>query len=117
MRLPCPACGFLTVPEAYYGSFNVCEVCAWEDDGVQLANPACGGGANSDCLIDAQTEALVRFPIERADAFPIRRDSVWRPLSDDEIQIALREREAACWRNKAIEDPAAAYWNKPTTRT
>ncbi|QIG53715.1 hypothetical protein G6N82_05710 [Altererythrobacter sp. BO-6] len=32
MRLrPCPCCGFLTIGEP--ASYEVCEVCLWEDDG------------------------------------------------------------------------------------
>ncbi len=117
MSLPCPACGFLTVPDAYFGSYNICGVCGWEDDGVQLANPACGGGANPESLIDAQVKALAEFPLGRAESRGASRDSAWRPLSDEEIRVALREREERYWRNTAVEDLSGAYWtrlpNKP----
>jgi len=33
--LACAACGFLTVPDSSYGSYNICVVYGWEDDGVQ----------------------------------------------------------------------------------
>ncbi len=51
--LACPACGFLTIDEDCFGTYNICPIRAWEDDVVQLANPACGGGANGESLIDA----------------------------------------------------------------
>jgi len=41
----CPACGFQVLAEGY-GSYEICEICGWEDDSVQLANPTSGGGAN-----------------------------------------------------------------------
>lgn len=44
--LPCPSCGFLTL-EDFYGSYAICPICNWEDDGVQLANPTSNGGATA----------------------------------------------------------------------
>ena len=98
------------MPDAYFGSYNICGVCGWEDDGAQLANPACGGGANTESLIDAQAKALADFPLGLTEACGTSRDSAWRPLSDEEIKIALREREDRYWRNKTVVDPSAAYW-------
>lgn len=46
--LPCPCCGSLTVGEP--GSYEVCDVCGWEDDPVQFADPGYVGGANSESL-------------------------------------------------------------------
>lgn len=34
---PCPVCGEYLFPET--GSFDICEVCGWEDDAVQEDNP------------------------------------------------------------------------------
>lgn len=116
MTLPCPACGFLTVSEAYFGSYDICGVCGWEDDGVQLANPACEGGANSESLIDAQAAALAELPQSLTEACGFSRDSAWRPLSDGEIKVALREREEKYWRNKATVDLSAAYWTSPSDK-
>ena len=107
--LPCPACGFLTV-EGCYGSYGICAVCGWEDDGVQLANPACGGGANSESLIEAQVAAIGEHPVsvEVADGF--RRDPRWRRLNESEQLRARREREEEYWRNKAIDALEECYW-------
>jgi cysteine-rich CPCC protein len=54
----CPACGFAALADGY-GSYEICEVCGWEDDGVQLANPTSGGGANQRSLADTQVEVDV----------------------------------------------------------
>ncbi|WP_258179562.1 CPCC family cysteine-rich protein [Stenotrophomonas maltophilia] len=82
--LPCPSCGFLTL-EDFYGSYAICPLCNWEDDGVQLANPTSAGGANGESLAQAQQNALSSFPpgVEVASGF--RRGSSWRPLSSTEI--------------------------------
>ncbi|WP_263469008.1 CPCC family cysteine-rich protein [Stenotrophomonas riyadhensis] len=60
--LPCPSCGFLTL-EGFYGSFAICPICDWEDDGVLLANPTSVGGASGESLAQAQQKALFRLPI------------------------------------------------------
>ncbi|MBP2478604.1 hypothetical protein JOF53_007476 [Crossiella equi] len=49
---PCPCCGHL-VHEAPPGSFQICPVCGWEDDLVQLRWPGVSG-ANRYSLIKAQ---------------------------------------------------------------
>lgn len=40
----CPVCGKFEFP--YVGSFDVCEVCGWEDDDFQERHPDEEGGAN-----------------------------------------------------------------------
>ena len=41
----CPVCGMYEFPEK--DSYDVCQVCGWEDDGVQLEDPDFAGGANT----------------------------------------------------------------------
>ena len=53
MLHPCPCCGYLTLPELR-GSFTICEVCRWEDDDVQFADPDFEGGANDPSLNQAR---------------------------------------------------------------
>ena len=107
--LPCPACGFLTI-QGSYGSYVICGICGWEDDQMQLANPACGGGANSESLIEAQASALGRYPVDIATARGVRRDDRWRPLNAIEKGRAVRERDETYWKNKGIVDTAECYW-------
>ena len=45
---------YLTLPQEPPGTFEMCEVCWWEDDPVQFADPTYRGGANSPSLIEAQ---------------------------------------------------------------
>ena len=50
----CPCCGFLTMGSETRDSFEICSVCAWEDDPVQFENPDFEGGANRLSLHQAQ---------------------------------------------------------------
>lgn len=45
---PCPCCGSRTIGEP--GTHEVCDVCGWEDDPVQSADPDYAGGANTESL-------------------------------------------------------------------
>jgi hypothetical protein len=108
--LACPPCGFLTLSGSGYGSYRICDVCGWEDDGVQLANPACGGGANQQSLVDAQRAALDRYPLTVTESRGFRRSKAWRPLSDAEVAIANAEREEQYWKNQAVVAPHECYW-------
>lgn len=53
-RYPCPCCGYLTLGEPPTGTYKICEVCFWEDDGVQFRDLAYEGGANKVSLNQAR---------------------------------------------------------------
>ncbi|MBN8460155.1 MAG: hypothetical protein J0M04_20200 [Verrucomicrobia bacterium] len=54
-RYPCPCCGHLVFNEPS-GSYDICPICFWEDDGLQLAFPMMEGGANSNSLFECQRD-------------------------------------------------------------
>ena len=54
VRYACPCCDFLTLTEPPSGTYEICPVCWWEDDGVQFRNPDYPGGANSPSLRQAR---------------------------------------------------------------
>jgi hypothetical protein len=96
---PCACCGYLTLSEAP-GSFEICWICFWEDDIVQLQFPMMAGGANRVSLIEGQrnfaaigaSEARMREhcrPPSTTDA----RDASWRPvdLQTDNIEALAPE--------------------------
>lgn len=112
-QFPCPACGFVTLTDAY-GSYEICVVCGWEDDAVQLANPTSKGGANRESLADAQRSVLARFPLDIRQHAHLARSAQWRPLTDIEIELADRQREARHWHTRAVFEPEQAYWNSTT---
>ncbi|WP_143171274.1 CPCC family cysteine-rich protein [Rhizobacter sp. OV335] len=49
---PCPCCGSRTL--GALGSYEICEVCGWEDDPVQSTDPDYAGGANHESLNSAR---------------------------------------------------------------
>ena len=51
---PCSCCGFWTLTDPAYGSYEICPVCYWEDDPVQNEDPRYEGGANGVSLINAR---------------------------------------------------------------
>src|SRR5262245_7345813 len=53
LRYTCPCCGYRTFDE-FPGSDNICHVCFWHDDAVQILDPWFDGGANDPSLVEAQ---------------------------------------------------------------
>ncbi|HJR74054.1 MAG TPA: CPCC family cysteine-rich protein [Luteimonas sp.] len=113
--LPCPACGFQTL-ERGYCSYDICPLCDWEDDGVQLANPTSGGGANRASLAQAQAAALEKLPLELGIAQGYRRGLGWRPLSEEEIMAFDALKTKSHWHAKAILEEQQAYWAANTLK-
>jgi hypothetical protein len=105
----CPACGFAVLADGY-GSYEICEICGWEDDGVQLANPTSDGGANRPSLADAQAAVIARMPIGVTTHGELRRDPLWRPLSPQEIADAETKRRFRHWHTAATQDRTDVYW-------
>jgi len=54
MKFTCPCCSYMTLSHPQRGSYDICEVCFWEDDGVQLEDPDYEGGANKVSLRQGQ---------------------------------------------------------------
>ena len=52
-RFKCPCCGYLSFDQPP-GSFEICHICYWEDDPVQLLDPTYEGGASRPSLLDCQ---------------------------------------------------------------
>ena len=76
-RYPCPCCGYLTLPEPPPGTYEICKVCFWEDDGVQFNDPDYEGGANEVSLRQAgdnYREFVVSQLRFRANVRPPRSD-------------------------------------------
>ena len=53
-KYPCPCCGYLTFDEMPDGTYDICPVCFWEDDPIQLQDPQYEGGANRVSLEQAR---------------------------------------------------------------
>ncbi|WP_428506871.1 CPCC family cysteine-rich protein [Roseateles sp.] len=106
---PCPSCGFLVFGEPP-GSYEICDLCGWEDDHVQLAHPAMGGGANKQSLVQSQLLALQRFPVGVSVVGTILRAPGWRPLRPEEIEPAQSPANGLAYFDAAAGDAKNYYW-------
>jgi hypothetical protein len=86
LKFACPCCGYKTFSHEPNGSYEICEVCYWEDDAIQLEDPDYEGGANPMSLRQAQCnfeqfgaceEAML--PNVRKPAPGEARDKNWKP--------------------------------------
>ncbi|HEY7767429.1 CPCC family cysteine-rich protein [Longimicrobium sp.] len=59
---PCHCCGFHTLSEAERGTYEICRVCGWEDDGAQSDDPDYRGGANTESLNEARAAFRAAHP-------------------------------------------------------
>ena len=98
------------------GSYEICDVCWWEDDAVQLRWPTWSGGANLLCLIEAQ-QNYTRFGANEERAAKRARptkdeplDEGWRPVNPDDDSFESRGEQQADWPT----DLTTLYWWRPT---
>ena len=113
---PCPCCGH-HIFDRPPGNYDICPVCFWEDDDIQLRWPDWAGGANSLCLVDAQrayagTGAMeYRFTgIVRGAAPDEPLDEGWRPIDPALDDFEPRGVASAPWPG----DLTMLYWWRPT---
>jgi len=67
------------------GSFEICSICNWEDDPLQLRVPTLAGGANTLSLFEAQTRYFERTPLTSKGPEQLRRAKAWRRLQIDDL--------------------------------
>ena len=77
IKYPCPCCGYKTLSSDEGNTFEICPVCFWEDDGVQLNDPKYSGGANTVSLNKARENYNLHGACEKqykADVRPPLRE-------------------------------------------
>lgn len=86
-KFACPCCGYKTFTEQPNGSYDICPVCFWEDDLIQLNDPTYEGGANRVSLRQGQKNFIEFGACEREMIENVRqpkkdeqRDKSWRPM-------------------------------------
>ena len=102
---PCSCCGYRVFARAP-GSYDICPVCGWEDDALQLEYATTlAGGANALSLFEAQR-------VGHADRPSFEREPGWRPidLAVDEFDD-FHEPEQ---HRPPGEDPTVLYYWRPT---
>lgn len=89
MKFACPCCGYKTFHNPPDGSYNICQVCYWEDDPIQLEDPFYEGGANRISLIQAQKNFMEFGACEKDMLKYVRRpspdeqrDKNWKPFEE-----------------------------------
>ena len=112
-RFTCPCCGHIVFDEPP-GSYEICPVCFWEDDEVQLRHPNMGGGANKPSLIEAQANYRTMGAIEARFVQHVRepqpdqqRGPQWRPFDEEIDRLARIADEDA-----SSESAEAYYWRR-----
>ena len=109
-KYPCPCCGFVVFDEQV-GSYDICPLCGWEDDPVQLTYPGMAGGANTESLFDAQQKFVQTMPADRQLHRGFRRDPSWRPLRREEARTRSDQPNSGREYFDAIPfDGPAYYW-------
>ena len=83
----CPCCGYKTLTETSPGTFEICHLCGWEDDEVQLRDPDYRGGANSESLREAQCDFIEEFK-NAPDSLGYEKDEDWSPLPPASIMLS-----------------------------
>lgn len=109
---PCPCCGHLVFQEPP-GSYDLCPICFWEDDAVQLRWPEYEGGANRPSLIDSQKNYSHLEAIEACFLVSVRPptadepiDPGWRPVDPATDDFEPRGERLAEW----PDDLTFLYW-------
>lgn len=111
---PCPCCGHLSLsaPQDY----ELCPICSWEDDGIQLRWPMSAEGANGMSLVDAQ-RAYRRSGV----VVPHMRRHVRRPAADEPLDEGWRPFDPAVdWTHPELDgarwprNREALYYWRPT---
>jgi hypothetical protein len=116
---PCPCCGYLMFEEGP-GSYDICKICFWEDDDVQLRDPHFGGGANVLSLLESQRNFEAFGATEQRFLVHVRppnqsdsRDPGWTPA--DPVRHNLeRSLPEGGWETPWPKDLTELYWWRPT---
>ena len=80
---------------------------------MQLANPLDDGGPNRESLVSYQSASISRWPSGVTQVDGYQRDSLWRPLTCDEIKYYAKATNNG--RNivfKAVWTIDKTYWNQ-----
>lgn len=95
------------------GTYEICDVCGWEDDHVQLRHPLMGGGANKQSLAQSQEAALQVAPIGVVQLREFIRDPTWRPLRPGDVSADPSPRSGVQYFHAAADDIIEYYWRGP----
>lgn len=85
-KYTCPCCGYKTLDSER--SFDICQICFWEDDYSQFESIECVDGANAVSLKQAQKNYMnfgacdeVSLKFVRKPNHKDFRDNAWKPFA------------------------------------
>lgn len=93
-KYTCPCCGYKTLDEPPPGTYNICPICFWEDDGVQFDDPFYKGGANHVSLIEAQKNFVEFGACEKEMLKYVRKPSENDEKDKDWKQVKFSDERA-----------------------
>lgn len=112
----CACCGFNTLEDKGY--YEICEICFWEDDHVQEADPWLDCGANAVSLFEAQQNYKKYGAMEKRFIDEVRaiepsdeKNPEWRPLNEADKARATTPREIETNFNSGKSD-SYNYWER-----
>lgn len=115
VHFTCPCCGHQTLSQPP-GSYDKCDVCFWEDDMVQLLDPAYRGGANELSLMECQANYTRLGACESRSIANVRpasaaepRDPEWRPAEESDLKWSRSPRDLS---SEEYQRPEAWYYWK-----
>ncbi|QGQ93782.1 hypothetical protein EHS13_02115 [Paenibacillus psychroresistens] len=91
-KYTCPCCGYRAFDEEPSGTFDICDICYWEDDNLMNENPDYWGGANGVCLRQAQRN-FIKFGVSEknylnnVDKYDYEKDPLWKPVWENEVVL------------------------------
>lgn len=116
LRFTCPCCGYRSLPQLP-GSYEICKVCFWQDDPVQLLDPSFRGGANRSSFMDSQANYQRIGASEdcfvgnvRAPTVAETRDPEWRPAQESDLRWSRAPRDLSDTEYRRIE--TWYYWRR-----
>ncbi|MEA5573025.1 DUF6714 family protein [Calothrix sp. UHCC 0171] len=116
---PCPCCGYRTLNLEPPGTYLICPICFWEDDGDMGA--ACGyswAGSNQVCLRQAQQNFIAFGACELQWLKDVRsptpndvRDTNWQTIDDyaEKTRLELIEKINVAFKDVVLEDGVSLH--------
>lgn len=114
--LSCPCCGHRVLDSR--ACYDLCPICYWEDDPVQIADPWFEGGANVPCLEEAQRNFTACSAMEQRFVEFVRPpdgdetlDPSWRPVRASDRRHVTTPAEIRHQRSQGNPVPFE-YWKR-----
>jgi hypothetical protein len=115
---PCPVCGYVVFCERP-GNNEICPICFWEDDIVQLRFVQFPGGANKPSLVEAQKNFLELGAVEarfrehvRAPRGTDRRAEEWVPFDPSRHVVEHSEKGVNYGDTYPNDSTSLYYWRR-----